>query len=450
MPWIFQVNKLETQTQNNAKIKRKGERVRNLARERTERHLKTVLNDPEMTEEQRAFLQAYCANCRTKKGKPLAANTQRYNAQALRALFLSLEEPKPIQQITRKEIEHFFDGLHQEGRSERVITNYRITIRAVFRWFYLKYLPTNKEDKKQYKEEFNDLFEEWAYDASALLSTPVKEEDLFTEEEFKRMMKHAGSVRNQALLMLYRESGARLEEGQNLRIQDVKIAPKTFDVSLIDSKSREERVIPIPETRRYLLAWKEVHPFSEDPNAPLWLSEHSPSNDPQPISSQRIYALIRQIMERAGIKKRIHPHLFRHKRLTELAIDEDMNPVLLKEISGHKSIKVLERVYIQSSQRKARERIYESRGIDLNAKEVKETRPPKECPSCYEMNQPKARFCSRCGSPMDLVAAMNIREAKREISFFLQTIKVLKESGALPKDTQEKLEEIINAYKKSK
>jgi len=255
----------------------------------------------------------------------------------------------------------------------------------------------------------------------------VKDTDLFTEEEFNRMMKRAGSVRNQALFMLYRESGARLEEGQNLRIQDVKIEPKTFDVSLIDSKSRKERVIPIPETRPYLLAWLKVHPLSEDPDAPLWLSERSPRNEegeisPQPISPGRIYKMIRDTMKRAGIKKRIHPHLFRHKRLTELAIDEDMPLSLLKEISGHASTKVLEKVYVQSSQRKARERIYEGRGIDLNAKEVEETRPPKECPSCYEMNQPKARFCSRCGSPMDLVATMDLRKSDKDLGKIAQRL----------------------------
>lgn len=409
----------------------------NLARERTERYLHTILNDPKMTEEQRVFLQAYCANCRSKKGKPLAVNTQLYNAQALRALFLSLENPKPIREITRKELERFFDTLYKDQRSERVITNYRITIRAVLRWFYLNYLPDNKEDKKRYKEAVNDLFEEWSYDGSALLSTPIREEDLFSNQEFDRMMKYAGNVRNQAILMVYRESGARLEEGQNLRIQDIKIEPKTCDVSVIDSKSREERVIPIPETRPYLLAWLKVHPFSDDPNAPLWLSDHS-KDVPQPISSQRIYALIRQIMKRAGITKRIHPHLFRHKRLTELAVEEDMNPVLLKEISGHKSTKVLERVYIQSSQRKARERIYEGRGIDLNEKEAKEERPPKECPSCHELNQPSARFCSRCGSPMDLVAAMDLRESKKRAGLYHQIlINLIKANPELHKQLEE-------------
>jgi len=369
------VEQLVTKNQTESEIPVRGQRVRNVDRERYERHLKKVLNDPKMTEEQRTVLQAFCEKYRSKRGKPLSISTKRYYAQAFRTLFFSLKDPKPIRQITREELEHFFDDLRQKKKSERVITNYRIAVRAFFRWFYLKYLPTNKEDKKQHKEEFNDLFEEWSYDASALQSTPIKEEDLFSDREFDLLMKHAGSVRNQALFMIYRESGARLEEGQNLRIQDVKIKPKTFDVSVIDSKSRIERVIPIPETRPYLLAWLKVHPLSEDPDAPLWLSERSPRNEegeliPQPISCARIYALIREVLERARIKKRIHPHLFRHKRLTELAIDEDMPLSLLKEISGHASTKVLEKVYVQSSQRKARERIYEGRGIDLNAKDV--------------------------------------------------------------------------------
>jgi len=45
---------------------------------------------------------------------------------------------------------------------------------------------------------------------------------------------------------------------------------------------------------------------------------------------------------------------------------------------------------------------------------------------------------------------MELIQSKKEISLFMQAIQVLVENEALPKETQEKLEELYSKYKKSK
>ena len=90
---------------------------------------------------------------------------------------------------------------------------------------------------------------------------------------------------------------------------------------------------------------------------------------------------------------------------------------LLKELSGHTNTAILERVYVQSSQRKARELIYAKHGLNLNDSK-KEEMKPKECPTCYQLNKHKARFCSRCGSPMDLASALTHKaNAEAQVGF---------------------------------
>ena len=373
-----------------------GQRVRNHNRESHVRHLKRLLNDTRILEEHRILLDLFCTRYRTKYGKPLAISTKINYLICLRDLFLNY--PQPVQEVTRETLEHYFENL---TRGVRTINNYRILIRSFFQWFYSKRNSQSRAEKKQSKEYFEDLFEDWPVVNTLNRTTPIREEDLITGEEFDLMMRYTGNIRNQALLITLRMSGARIEEIQNLLIENLKITPKTFDVSVIDSKTRLERIIPIPEARSYVLAWLKVHPAGNKPKAPLWISFKNKTLEP--ISPHGIRQVFQTTLKKAGITKRVHPHLFRHTRLTELSVDENMPLTLVKEISGHSNTTILEQEYVQSSQRKARETIYAQYGLDLQDKEDKKAEPI-ECPTCFELNKPKARFCTRCGSGMSLVA----------------------------------------------
>ena len=48
--------------------------------------------------------------------------------------------------------------------------------------------------------------------------------------------------------------------------------------------------------------------------------------------------LLRSLADRAGLKKRVHPHLLRHSFATE-ALRRGMNPVQLAQILGHSGLR---------------------------------------------------------------------------------------------------------------
>jgi site-specific recombinase XerD len=53
---------------------------------------------------------------------------------------------------------------------------------------------------------------------------------------------------------------------------------------------------------------------------------------------------IRYLGRKAGISKRVHPHLFRHSLATEL-LRRGVNPIQVRDILGHTSLAMIDRVY---------------------------------------------------------------------------------------------------------
>ncbi len=141
-------------------------------------------------------------------------------------------------------------------------------------------------------------------------------EDLLSEEEIEKLINACGHPRDRALVASLYESGARISELGNLKIKHVK-----FDqygaVLMVDGKTGMRRV-RIIFSSPYLATWLENHSFRDNPEAFVWVGIGTVGRN-VPMQYGAIRMLLKRIAERAGIKKKIHPHLFRHSRSTHLA-----------------------------------------------------------------------------------------------------------------------------------
>jgi site-specific recombinase XerD len=63
-----------------------------------------------------------------------------------------------------------------------------------------------------------------------------------------------------------------------------------------------------------------------------------------PLTPSGVLQLLRGATQRAGITKRVHPHLLPHPFAAE-AMRRGMNPVQLSQILGHNSLRMIERTY---------------------------------------------------------------------------------------------------------
>ena len=53
---------------------------------------------------------------------------------------------------------------------------------------------------------------------------------------------------------------------------------------------------------------------------------------------------MRDLGERVGLKKRVHPHVFRHSAATHM-LRRGMNPLLVAQVLGHTSLAMIQNVY---------------------------------------------------------------------------------------------------------
>jgi len=105
---------------------------------------------------------------------------------------------------------------------------------------------------------------------------------------------------------------------------------------------------------------------------------------------------IKRIAKRAGIKKRIYPHLFRHTRATRLLakVPESIGAKYMGWVNGSKMVGV----YVHLSSEDVDEAILKLHGIKTsgNGNDLEVIR----CPRCTMINPTSSRFCSRCGLPL--------------------------------------------------
>ena len=154
-------------------------------------------------------------------------------------------------------------------------------------------------------------------------------EELLTDTEVQRMVERADFGRDRALILALYESGCRIGEIGQLLIRHVQ-----FDLHgaiLIVSGKTGMRRIRIVKAVRLLQKWLAVHPLREEPDAPLWIGLRG-RNRYRFLTRDAIARILERAARRADIKKRVHPHLFRHSRATDLAAR--LTEAQLKEVFG--------------------------------------------------------------------------------------------------------------------
>lgn len=138
---------------------------------------------------------------------------------------------------------------------------------------------------------------------------------MLSEDEVKRMIEVAKNKRDKALIALLYDIGARISEVGNLRIKDVKHDEIGLYI-LVTGKTGQRRVRAVWSVQ-YLEDWLEEHPERDNLEAPIWFNFKK--NELEQMRYDAIRMRLKKIAKKAGIIKRVHPHLFRHSRATYMA-----------------------------------------------------------------------------------------------------------------------------------
>ena len=115
----------------------------------------------------------------------------------------------------------------------------------------------------------------------------------------------------------------------------------------VRGKGGRERLVPLaPVLHRRVVRYAERQRPRDVSSDRLFLSRRRSrlTGDYEPLTESGVQQFIRDLGERAALRKRVHPHVFRHSAATHM-LRRGMNPLLVAQVLGHTSLAMIQNVY---------------------------------------------------------------------------------------------------------
>jgi site-specific recombinase XerD len=157
------------------------------------------------------------------------------------------------------------------------------------------------------------------------VDTRTKSADkLLAPDEIEALLCACQTSRDRALIALLYESGCRIGELARLTWSRVRFDTYGVIVTVDDTKCHTQRYVRLVMARPYLAAWRSDYPFDPEGESLVFVTHQK-----KPLTHGSIYHQLTRLSRRAGILKNVHPHIFRHSRITHL-INQGTNESVIK------------------------------------------------------------------------------------------------------------------------
>lgn len=292
-----------------------------------------------------------------------------------------------------EDLKDLVSWVNQRDLADSTKIDYKTIIKQFFKWMNDGEYPDCVKFIKTTRKRSNDTLPE----------------DILNEKDIENLIDSATNSRDEALISILWETGARIGELIDLEVGDLKDHQHGKKI-IIEGKTGARR-LPLISSVPHLQKWLNNHPRSDESDAPLWVNLPTANNNAgKKVSYRTILKRLNITKERAEIDKPINPHHFRHSRATYLA--SKFTESQLCEWFG----------WVQGSDRPATYVHMSGRDIDgdyarLHGRESKKEKEkselaPVDCPRCGEKNEPKASFCQNCGQSLEMDAQEKIEEGE--------------------------------------
>lgn len=279
-----------------------------------------------------------------------------------------------------------------------------------------------------------------------------REVEALTPSEIMAMSEAGTNSRDQLLPVFLFETGARIGEvmGRNakgyeaegVKLKDLEMKQKYADVEIETLKNQKKgsKNLQLIQSVGLLRDWLEDHPCKDDPEAHLFVSlgREKPGSS---ISQKRIAEILRKLADRAGIKKSIYNHVFRHSSATHKATELGWNIQRLMYWHGSTDPEWA-KGYVHEDEERMKAQRLEEEGLETSDDQRDNSLDIQECPRCSERVDPFASYCPQCSLALDQRVAQDLEETKDPVKDEL--IEELKqEVGLSESELEEKIREKV-------
>lgn len=256
----------------------------------------------------------------------------------------------------RRRIKYYLGAKKIDGLSERTLRNYKANLESFAAKVeksaakittddirgYIAYLDETRHLKEtSLQTHINTLraFFGWLHTEEKIKKNPMSKikslkldkkgaRQALSVEELERLRDACKGYREKALVEFLVSTGCRLSEVAQLRAADLNLADRSVQVT---GKGDKDRVVYFSVRTRLMLQEYFVARKGGDG---LFCSSKSPY---EPLKPRAIQRLIRAVSERAGLDKRVHPHLLRHTFATH-ALNSGMDVTVIQRLLGHEDV----------------------------------------------------------------------------------------------------------------
>jgi integrase len=333
---------------------------------------------------------------------------------------------KPFKENTLKEIHKALAALMDSKYSKNHVYDTVTIIKPFYGWLieqgHLSFPETDfpklvkefkeaEEDGKPFTDrEKRNKLQEASLSAIGKIKRPDQDlmtktrADLLTEDEIKKMVEVCESSRDRCVLMMLYDGGFRIGELGKLTWNQIAFDQYGATVN-VDEKTGKPRYVRLLSASPYIAKWKDDYPFDPIGDNLVFISHQK-----KPIAYNAMYRQIRRIADRAGIKTKVHPHIFRHSRITNLMEKHIPESIIKKMMWGSLTSDMLA-TYGHLVSTSTDDALLESAGIKRSERVDDNALAPRQCPICHLINGPTSRFCSSCGHSLTQEAAATQAQA---------------------------------------
>lgn len=251
-------------------------------------------------------------------------------------------------------------------------------------------------------------------------------DEMLTGDDIEALKDAANNPRDRALIALLADLAGRIGLVLSFRVGDAHLdGPEPYlepnDTMQDGLKGFESEAIPVLHSRGELRTFvRRHHPDGDTDAAPLFPVVHGYDyDDPQgsAVSDSRIYEVLQDCADRAGLEKAANPHNFRRTGATRLVNSDRLTPSEIQQITGWSDRTLMEMidVYDYGDATERASAIHQEMGFSDGSTAEGEALEALSlrslpCGTCGEAIPEAADACPTCGAPAD--ADVKRRRAK--------------------------------------